>query len=78
MTLPGQNTEVVIPRGHKTFCLVVHNDGGVERLVCVCFESPGERLLLKLPDKMLIFIHIVTMFSHEQIFILQRKCFSNM
>lgn len=28
MTFPGQNTEVILSRAHKTFCLVVHNDGG--------------------------------------------------
>lgn len=45
-----------------------------EHWVCAYFERPGEKLL---PDNMLIFIHIVTMFSHEQIFILQRKCSRN-
>lgn len=59
------------------FCLVVHNDGGNSQFVFT-LRAPGERLLPKLSDKMLIFIHIVTMFSHEQIFILQRKYFSNM
>lgn len=45
MTLSAQNTEVVIPRAHKMFCLVVHNGGRgggeEEDGVCVYFESPG-------------------------------------
>lgn len=48
MTLPAQNTEVVIPRAHKMFHLVVHNggcrSGEEEDGVCVYFESLGEEI----------------------------------
>lgn len=46
------------------------DEGVVRRRTGFVFilRARGERLLPKLPDKMLIFIHIVTMFSHEQIY----------